>query len=63
MNIGIIIETNNPESSWNAVRFGITALKKNHIVKILYQVSENKKDSRTKAQRHKVSQRKTSNMV
>jgi uncharacterized protein involved in oxidation of intracellular sulfur len=34
MKIGIIIETNNPESCWNAVRFGNTALKKNHSVKI-----------------------------
>jgi len=34
MKIGIIIETNNPESCWNAVRFGNTALKKSHSVKI-----------------------------
>lgn len=34
MKIGIIIEINNPESCWNAVRFGNTSLKKNHSVKI-----------------------------
>lgn len=34
MKIGIIIETNEPEKAWNAVRFGNTALKKAHEVKI-----------------------------
>ena len=34
MNIGIIIETNDPEKSWNAVRFGNTALAHGHNVKI-----------------------------
>jgi sulfur relay (sulfurtransferase) complex TusBCD TusD component (DsrE family) len=34
MKIGIIIETNEPEKAWNGVRFGNTALKKGHEVKI-----------------------------
>lgn len=34
MKTGIIIETNEPEKAWNAVRFGNTALKKGHEVKI-----------------------------
>ncbi len=34
MKIGILIETNEPEKSWNGVRFGNTALKKGHEVKI-----------------------------
>lgn len=34
MKIGIIIETNAPESAWNGVRFGNTALKQGHEVKI-----------------------------
>jgi uncharacterized protein involved in oxidation of intracellular sulfur len=34
MNIGIIIETNEPEKAWNGVRFANTALKKGHHVKI-----------------------------
>ena len=34
MNIGIIIETNEPEKSWNAVRFGNASLKRGHGVKI-----------------------------
>lgn len=34
MKIGIIIETNEPEKAWNAVRFGNTALTKGHEVKI-----------------------------
>ena len=34
MNLGIIIETNEPEKAWNGVRFGNTALKKGHDVKI-----------------------------
>jgi len=34
MKIGIIIETNEPEKAWNGVRFGNTALKQGHEVKI-----------------------------
>jgi len=34
MNFGIIIETNEPEKAWNGVRFGNTALKQGHDVKI-----------------------------
>ena len=34
MQIGIIIETNEPEKAWNGVRFGNAALKQGHEVKI-----------------------------
>ena len=34
MNIGIILNTNDPETSWNCFRFGNEALAKNHAVKI-----------------------------
>ena len=34
MKLGIIIETNDPETAWNGVRFGNTALKQGHEVKI-----------------------------
>ena len=34
MRLGIIIETNEPEKAWNAVRFGNAALKQGHEVKI-----------------------------
>ena len=34
MKLGIIIETNEPEQAWNAVRFANTALKQKHEVKI-----------------------------
>jgi uncharacterized protein involved in oxidation of intracellular sulfur len=34
MKLGIIIETNEPEKAWNGVRFGNTALKQGHEVKI-----------------------------
>jgi len=34
MIIGIIINTNEPETVWNAFRFGTTSLLNNHIVKI-----------------------------
>jgi|SRR3989338_305275 len=34
MKIGIIIGTNEAEVAWNAFRFGVTALKSNHEVKI-----------------------------
>lgn len=34
LNMGIIIETNEPEKAWNGVRFGNAALKKGHEVKI-----------------------------
>lgn len=34
MKLGIIIETNEPEKAWNAIRFGNTALKQGHEVKI-----------------------------
>lgn len=34
MKLGIIIETNDPETSWNGVRFGNAALKLGHEVKI-----------------------------
>lgn len=32
MNIGIILQSNNPEHVWNAFRFGITALNGGHTV-------------------------------
>ncbi len=34
MKIGIIVSTNEPETVWNAFRFGNTALKSNHDVKV-----------------------------
>jgi uncharacterized protein involved in oxidation of intracellular sulfur len=34
MKIGIIVETNEPEKAWNGVRFGNTALKAGHEVKL-----------------------------
>jgi sulfur relay (sulfurtransferase) complex TusBCD TusD component (DsrE family) len=34
MKIGIIIETKEFEKAWNAFRFGVTAVKEGHIVKI-----------------------------
>ncbi len=34
MNIGIIIETNEPEKAWNAVRFGNAAITKGHLARI-----------------------------
>jgi uncharacterized protein involved in oxidation of intracellular sulfur len=34
MKIGIVISTNDPEEVWNAFRFGNTALKANHSVKV-----------------------------
>jgi len=34
MKIGIILNTNEPETIWNAFRFGVTALISNHDVKI-----------------------------
>ncbi len=34
MNIGIIIETKEPEKAWNAFRFAVTAKKQNHEVKV-----------------------------
>ena len=34
MKIGIIINTNEPETVWNAFRFGVTLLKARHKVKI-----------------------------
>jgi sulfur relay (sulfurtransferase) complex TusBCD TusD component (DsrE family) len=34
MKLGIIIETNEPENAWNAVRFGNAALKQGHEVQI-----------------------------
>ena len=34
MKIGIILETNEPEKAWNAVRFGNSALKQGHSVKL-----------------------------
>lgn len=34
MKIGIIIETKEAEKSWNAMRFGVTARKKGHEVKV-----------------------------
>jgi len=33
MKIGIVISTNDPETVWNAFRFGNVALKENHSVK------------------------------
>ncbi|MEK7172510.1 MAG: DsrE family protein [Patescibacteria group bacterium] len=34
MKLGIILQSNKPEHIWNTFRFGITALKANHKVKI-----------------------------
>ena len=34
MKFGIILGTNEPEKAWNAFRFGVTALKENHQVKV-----------------------------
>ncbi|MEK6793050.1 MAG: DsrE family protein [Nanoarchaeota archaeon] len=34
MKIGIVINTNDPETVWNAFRFGVTSLKARHEVKI-----------------------------
>src|SRR3989339_679662 len=34
MKIGIVLQSNNPEHAWNALRFGITALKAEHQVEI-----------------------------
>ena len=34
MKIGIVIGTNEPEAVWNAFRFGVTALKSTHEVKV-----------------------------
>ncbi len=34
MKLGIIIETNDPEQAWNAVRFGNAVLKRGHEVKL-----------------------------
>jgi|SRR3989338_1845469 len=34
MKIGIVLSTNEPESVWNAFRFGVTSLKANHEVKV-----------------------------
>lgn len=32
--IGVVVNTNDPETAWNALRFGTTALQSNHQVKI-----------------------------
>lgn len=32
--IGIVINTNEPESAWNAFRFGLTAILEGHEVKV-----------------------------
>lgn len=49
MKLGIIINTNNPETAWNALRLGNTALKAGHEVSIFLMGSgveiENIKDS------------------
>ena len=34
MNLGIIINTNNPETAWNALRLGSTALEEGHKVSV-----------------------------
>lgn len=34
MRIGIVLSTNEPELAWNAMRFGVTALKGGHRVRI-----------------------------
>ena len=34
MKIGIILNTNDPEEVWNAIRFGNVALKQNHEVRV-----------------------------
>jgi uncharacterized protein involved in oxidation of intracellular sulfur len=53
MKIGIIIETKEPEKSWNALRFAVTALKADHAVKVflmgeaveIQHMSDNKYDA------------------
>ncbi|MBI4393072.1 MAG: DsrE family protein [Euryarchaeota archaeon] len=34
MRIGIVLSTNEPEMAWNALRFGVTAVKSGHTVKL-----------------------------
>ena len=34
VNIGIIVQSNDPETVWNAIRFANTALNANHAVKV-----------------------------
>jgi len=34
MKIGVILATNEPETAWNAFRFGVTALSSGHKVKV-----------------------------
>lgn len=34
MKLGLIIETKEPEKSWNAMRFAVTAKKNSHVVKV-----------------------------
>lgn len=34
MKLGIILNSNNPETAWNALRFGVTALTQGHAVKV-----------------------------
>lgn len=34
MKLGVILNTNDPEEAWNCMRFGVTALKNKHIVKV-----------------------------
>jgi len=34
MNIGIVLNSNEPETVWNAFRFGVEALDKGHVVKL-----------------------------
>ncbi len=54
MKIGIIINTNEPETVWNAFRFGVTSLLMEHEVKVFLLgkgvESENIKDEKFKVQ-------------
>lgn len=55
MKIGIILNTNGPETAWNALRFGVTALDAQHSVKIFLLGSgvdcENIKDEKFNVQK------------
>ncbi|MFQ5871436.1 MAG: DsrE family protein [Candidatus Geothermarchaeales archaeon] len=32
--IGIVLSTNDPETAWNAIRFGVSSLRKRHSVRV-----------------------------
>jgi len=36
MKFGVLLESNDPETAWNGVRFGVASLKKKHQVKIFF---------------------------